>query len=358
MKKILEKHKSYEKRTLLGVFIFVSLMFFSIYFSPNFVADNLSSDGILEKTTIFHINSFRLGLSIFSTIGLIFSSLYIIKPKFLYLIQLKFSKIPVIKELFVSTGSVIETRETHMKSRDGGNVRNFEINIIELKRLITGSLIVIVFLLHIASALAVWMNLHLGNFFLKKIYVKIFWVSNEGAIPTWYSACALLFCSLLLLVICFLKRKRRDPYFWNWVGLSTIFALMSLDEATSIHEMMGGFLSKSFNPIGVFHSAWVILGIPFVLIFGIYYLKFTLNLQKKTKYLFIVAFITYLGGALGLEMVGSAILYEYRSKTMTYQIIATIEEILEMSGIVVFIYALIDYIEAFLRSKEIRLFFK
>ena len=91
----MEKSKSLRTRALFGFFIFVLFMFFAIYFTPNFVADNFSRDGILEQTTIFKINLFRLGFSILSTIGLLVSVLYIIKPELFYLIQLKFSKIPV-----------------------------------------------------------------------------------------------------------------------------------------------------------------------------------------------------------------------------------------------------------------------
>ena len=99
MEKIIEKPKSLWTRALFGVFIFVLFLFFAIYFTPNFVADNFSPDGILKQTTIFEINLFRLGFSILSTMGLLFSVLYIIKPELFYLIQLKFSKIPVSSDL-------------------------------------------------------------------------------------------------------------------------------------------------------------------------------------------------------------------------------------------------------------------
>ena len=96
---MLEKSKILWTRALFGFFIFVLFMFFAIYFTPNFVADNFSRDGILEQTTISKINLFRLGFSILSTIGLLVSVLYIIKPELFYLIQLKFSKIPVSSDL-------------------------------------------------------------------------------------------------------------------------------------------------------------------------------------------------------------------------------------------------------------------
>ena len=240
-----------------------------------------------------------------------------------------------------------------MQSEAGNDARNFDLHISVSKRVITRSLIGIVILLHVANVFVVWLYHNVGNCYLRDFFIKFFWVSEEGRIPTWYSACALLFCALLLSVISFLKRQSRDPYFWNWVGIAAIFALMSLDEAICIHEEIGGIFRIKFS---IFEFGWVTLGIALVLIFGILYLRFTLNLQKRTKYLFMVACFIYVGGALGLEIVGVAYKYNY-GHTMTYSIIATIVEVLEMSGIVIFIYALLDYIEVCLGSKEIRLRF-
>ena len=63
-----------------GVFIFVLLMCFTIYFTPNFVANNLSSDGVLVKSTISLLNFIRLTCGILSTIGLLISVSFLIKP--------------------------------------------------------------------------------------------------------------------------------------------------------------------------------------------------------------------------------------------------------------------------------------
>jgi hypothetical protein len=67
-----------------------------------------------------------------------------------------------------------------MESKAGNNSINFDININELKRVIIKSLIVIVFLLTIASVLVVWINLNFGSFFLIVPYffaLCFFWSS-------------------------------------------------------------------------------------------------------------------------------------------------------------------------------------
>jgi hypothetical protein len=352
----MQKYHTIKIGACSGAFVCILLLCLSMYFTPNFVADNLSKDGILEQSTIFQINFIRLGFIILSTIGLLISVLFIMKPDLFYLLQSKISKVPLIIKLLLSADSVRKIREALKQSEAGNNTKNFDLYLGVSKRAITRLLILIVFLLQLANAFAVCLQNSDSRTFLVNFFIKVFYVGSEGKIPTWYSACALLFCALLLSVISFFKRKSRDPYYLHWVGLATVFALMSLDEATEMHEEIGVFLHRTFDTTGIFYYAWVIPGIAFVLIFGAIYLKFTLNLQKRTKYLFIVACLIYLAGVLGLEMIGSYH-WSINKFSLTYNIIATIEEFLEMSGIVVFIYALLDYIEVYLPSKEIRLRF-
>ncbi len=70
-------------------------------------------------------------------------------------------------------------------------------------------------------------------------------------------------------------------------------------------------------------------------------------------YLFLIAGATYLGGVLGMELVGSSYIFNY-GPSLSYGIVATIEEVLEMLGIIVFIYALLDYLETHVESMLIR----
>jgi hypothetical protein len=80
MRKIIKEHKRLKIGACFGIFICILLMCFTIYFTPNFVANNLSPDGILQQITILEINFIRLGFGSLSTIGLLISALYIIKP--------------------------------------------------------------------------------------------------------------------------------------------------------------------------------------------------------------------------------------------------------------------------------------
>ncbi len=213
-------------------------------------------------------------------------------------------------------------------------------------------LVVIVVFLHLTNIPAVWFEYVSDDFWLRDTYVSLFGVRNEGKIPTWYSACTLLFSSILLATIASAKRVSHDRYLLHWIGLAIIFLFMSLDEATEIHEMMGHPLRSALNTKGFLYFAWVIPAIAFLMIFGLVYLRFLIDLPPKTRHLFLIAGIVYISGVLGMEMVGANLWYRYGSN-LTYGIMATVEEILEMSGILIFIYALLDYLETYVKDMQI-----
>ncbi|MGB3266659.1 MAG: hypothetical protein WBA89_22175 [Microcoleus sp.] len=175
--------------------------------------------------------------------------------------------------------------------------------------------------------------------------VRAFGVDSERNIPTAYSALALLFCSFLLGTIAYVKNLDSCRYKNYWKVLSFIFVYLAADEAGQLHEKLILPMRTMLNATGILYFTWVVpIGI-LVVIFLLSYTKFLFHLPVPTRKLFVAATALYIGGALGMELVGA-----YRSSTagednILYQIIVTIEESLEMLGIVVFIHALTSYIK-------------
>ena len=119
---------------------------------------------------------------------------------------------------------------------------------------------------------------------------------------------------------------------------------MALDEGLGFHELLTIPLRWRLDATGPLFFAWVIPAIVLVALIGLFYCRFLLSLPSRSRRLFILAAAVYIGGVLGMEMVGSNYYYQY-GKTLTYGIIASIEEVFEMTGIVIFIYALLDHLE-------------
>lgn len=174
--------------------------------------------------------------------------------------------------------------------------------------------------------------------------VKLFNVSRETALPTWYSIIAILTCALLLGVISAAKWHARDRFRWHWAGLALAFLGISIDEQIMAHEGLATPVRNLLNTGGIFYYAWVIPALAFMAVFALVYMRFVLSLPEPFWRLFVIAALLYVGGALGMEMVGSWLADTRGVETLTYQTVATIEEIGEMSGIAVFLYALLNYL--------------
>lgn len=183
---------------------------------------------------------------------------------------------------------------------------------------------------------------------------KIFNLGEETTIPTWYATVTLLICAILLAIIAQTKKQLGDQYTMHWFVLALIFLLLSLDEAASLHDLMNAPAKNLVDSGGLFYFAWVIPGLGFVLIVALAYSKFILALPTKIRWLFIAAGITFVTGSIGIEMVsgylldlqGWELMYDNSAGWlgMSYAILVTLEEFLEMSGIVIFIYALLTYL--------------
>ncbi len=174
--------------------------------------------------------------------------------------------------------------------------------------------------------------------------VPLFYVDEEANIPTWYSSIALLYSSLLLATIGKVKWDQGDRFRWHWCVLSGIFLLLSIDEVSMLHEYPIDPLRNTLGAGGLLYFTWVIPGMIFVAAVGIGFLKFLIHLPARTRYLFLVAGAVFVGGAIGVEML-SGIEADARTQfSLTYALIVTVEEMMEMLGIVLFIYALSDYI--------------
>jgi len=176
--------------------------------------------------------------------------------------------------------------------------------------------------------------------------IHLFNVDDEGNVPTFFSSFLLLFASLLLALITTLKRKSNDPRWRQWAILSCALLYMAIDEASHIHELLykpadsllGHHLSQ------IIYTTWVIFGIVFVVVFSLSYLKFFFSLPPKTQRQFFSAAATFFGGAVGMELVGGFYSGSYGMHNLQYAMLSTVEEGLEMGGVIVLINALLNYV--------------
>lgn len=175
------------------------------------------------------------------------------------------------------------------------------------------------------------------------LILDLFSVNLEASIPTWYATLLLFAAAVVLALIASGKVRDREPLTAYWIGLTLIFLYLSMDEGAMIHEIAADWLQESFELSGFLTFGWQIVAFPIVIVVGLLYLRFVLRLPPRTRNLFIAAGIIYLSGAMVIEGLSASRYDLDGGVSFPYLAIATVEELFEMLGVVLFIYALLDY---------------
>ncbi len=216
-------------------------------------------------------------------------------------------------------------------------------------------LMIIVGFLLAMNAAGVYMNLVLkvNSTTAKKLFA-FFDLNTEANVPTYFSAFLLLFAALLLFVVGWQDRHRpaaayRAKY-WRFLG--ACFLLLSVDEAVEFHEWVGVMMKIVFayNFPGIFYYAWII---PYALLLlgGFLFIKnFLFGLPAAVRNRFILAGILFVGGAMGLEMLeadhADATGSLTTPQTLYFAVLYSLEEVLEMSAVILFVHTLLRYLAA------------
>lgn len=175
-------------------------------------------------------------------------------------------------------------------------------------------------------------------------FVHQFDLGAEGNVSTYVATVLLLSAAVLLGVVARFAWQRTAPYRWHWTILSLIFVYLSVDEFAVIHENLNQPMQEVVEAEGVLYYPWVVPAMGVVLLVGIAYARFFWHLSRRWKLLFAGAAMIYVSGAVGVELFGARYLSVHGDPTFTYELLVTAEEVLEMIGVTVFIYALLEYL--------------
>ena len=181
---------------------------------------------------------------------------------------------------------------------------------------------------------------------LLPITEELFHVDREQNISTLFSVILLLCSGSLLVLIALLKRQRQDPDVSKWIILAAGFFYLATDEGWALHERLiepvRGLLGE--GELGMLYYAWIIPAMGIVILLGLLFLGFIRRLPHSTMWSFVMAGALYIGGAIGVEMLGGRQVESYGDKNLTYQLLTHLEESMEMGGAILFIHALLRYL--------------
>lgn len=177
-------------------------------------------------------------------------------------------------------------------------------------------------------------RLHLPDVPGRDPLVRFLDVDAEMSGPTWFSVVLLAATAQALWLLA--DRSARGPS-RRWVRherfLSLVFVYLSVDELTALHEQTIAPLRSALDLGGVLTFAWVVLFAPVALLVGLVMLGWLRSLPPAAGRLVVLSGVVYVGGAVGMELVGSALYARGDLQTMTYALTVAGEEGLEMLGV-------------------------
>lgn len=176
--------------------------------------------------------------------------------------------------------------------------------------------------------------------------VPLFNIALEHNVPTFYASLLLLFNGFLFLSLWRLSSTLQEGK--NvWLLLSLVFFFLAVDEFAMLHELLIVPVRRSLNVGGILFFAWTIPYTVAVIALAVPVTPVLWKLNGRFKLLFGGAAVMYLGGAIGVEMLGGRY-YESSNEEvdLTYRLFQTVEELLEFGGLILLVYTLLELIGA------------
>ena len=174
---------------------------------------------------------------------------------------------------------------------------------------------------------------------LVRLLFSLFFLDGEGNVPAIFSTWLFLLNAVIFLIVWKAACLSGDSH-KIWLFLSSVFVFLAFDESISIHERLINPLRQALGATGIFYYAWIIpygIGVGLVSIFAI---PVFWRMQKRIRFWFGLSAATYLVATIGLEMIsGKYLVMMNEQKDIVWIFMVTLEESLEMVGLIILVYA-------------------
>lgn len=178
----------------------------------------------------------------------------------------------------------------------------------------------------------------------------LFDLNQENNIPTWYSGIVLFTTAGALAIVTAATYQAGAAFARHWAVLAMIFLYLSLDELTRIHEQWGPLLQQPLGGLrdphvlgGALRNLWIIPAFLLAAVVGLAYIRFLLHLPSRTRGLFVASGVAFVFATIGMEMLGATLSAAGGRFTPRFMVVATIEEVVEMASIAMFLCAVLEY---------------
>jgi MFS family permease len=180
-------------------------------------------------------------------------------------------------------------------------------------------------------------------------------VNAEASIPTWYATITLMACAVMLGVIAAHASRRGRSYPLQWAALAVIFGLLSLEEIIGIHSQATKVLRMFASTTeGVGYGLLLAAIGPIALaLLAVVFGRFYMHLPPRWRWWFAVAGVIYIIGVIASDAIGDYLRPENGDASLAYIVVLTVEEALEMTGILIFIVMLLEYVRTFVGTVSV-----
>jgi hypothetical protein len=178
-------------------------------------------------------------------------------------------------------------------------------------------------------------------------------LDGEANLPSWFQGMTLMVAAGLFALIAHVERRQGKRGVGCWCALALGFAYMSADEITIIHEHALVPIQMLRN-IPAFHSfSWIYPAFALIVALFLFFRRWLIDLSPASRTRFIVAGAVYVGGAVGFEGIGGIEAITVGLHNWVYVFTYTIEEFLEMVGMLLLIQAQLEHLHAFAPRLEL-----
>ena len=182
-------------------------------------------------------------------------------------------------------------------------------------------------------------------------FIRLVDMDYEGNLPTLFSVLLFFLAAGLFWLLGrwqkFLSARTSihpgDQF--GWFGLSAIFVFLGADEGAKLHEQVGDFMERYIEAEGFLYFPWIV---PYVAVFTVLvviYLPFFFRLSRTTRKSLSLSAFLFLLGAVIFDSLGGWEAYRNGTTTKLYSMLYTVEEVLEMTGLIVLIQTLMKELE-------------
>ncbi|MFC3124925.1 hypothetical protein ACFOD4_07630 [Pseudoroseomonas globiformis] len=198
---------------------------------------------------------------------------------------------------------------------------------------------------------------------------KVLNMLEETSVPTVVATGSLLAAAAAAGLVALSARQQRDGLWRSWAFVTACLVFLAVDEGAALHDRLTFPLQDMMDLGGIFYIGWVLPYLLLCVVCGVLCLKLAFALPRRTLLRFIVAGSVFVGAALGLEMIESAVIHheagpdtalrdadlETIARTPLMTLLVTLEETGELLGAALLLRALLLHLVQDRQVSSIRL---